>query len=100
MMSPAAGTLTGAGGVKLLASAGQMTVDWKHEVFGVQNIFQYLAKISIGILRIACTVNWFRLQAIHLAAYGVKIDVKVIDAKAWATENLYGILRARKAAAD
>ncbi|WP_437576417.1 type VI secretion system Vgr family protein [Sorangium sp. So ce887] len=99
MMTPAAGTVKGLSGVKLLAPGGQMTVDFWHEGIGGQHTLAYFLKLSVGALSLAVTINWLRFQFMHVAAYGIKLDLKAIDAKAIANETVYGVLAARAAAA-
>ncbi|KYG09394.1 hypothetical protein BE21_18270, partial [Sorangium cellulosum] len=99
MVTPAAGTVKGLSGVKLLAPGGQMTVDFWHEGIGGQHLVAYFTKLSVGMLSLAVTFNWLRFQFMHAALFGIKVDVKAVDAKAIANESVYGVLAARAAAA-
>jgi type VI secretion system secreted protein VgrG len=95
MMTPAAGKLSGIGGVTLIAPAGQMTVDSLYEMFGQQNILAFGGKLTIGAMRVAITASWNRAQGAHGAVLGLKVDVKATDSKDLGQDLKYGALTAK-----
>ncbi len=93
MMTPASGQITGLGGVTLIAPAGQMTVDSEFHAIGNNHFLQYALKITLGHLRVAMTVSWYRRQRMHIAGYGLKVDVKKFNSKKWSgSEEKFGAL--------
>jgi hypothetical protein len=99
MITPANALVSGTGGVKIVAPAGHMVVDSFMDGIGQNHFLQYFLKITIGMLRIAMTAMWYRKQLAHLAAYGVKVDLRGVDDKAVADDKKFGALQVQAAAA-
>ncbi|WP_437936856.1 type VI secretion system Vgr family protein [Sorangium sp. So ce341] len=99
MMTPAAGMVKGISGVTLIAPGGQTTVDQWYQGIGDQHVVMFFIKATAGMFSVAATIAWLRIQFMHVAVYGIKLDTKIFDVKLIPDEKLYGVLSARAFAA-